>query len=279
MEINNLIDIIEDKYTKEDLQRLSPLLWKMGRYVISEDDITFLEPLIKLKLIQEDKFKHIAYRLEKLFDAKNINGIKERKEFIFEKLPHGTKLPRGKNTSYDDLIFYVEKNNAELFEQYLQSFKIFDYTDVVGDSRKLLNLYFHRQVVKKSNYNYDAKIDKHVPKDDEVARLLKSRGINTLVEDPEELFTHTIDLSENLNNCLKQYIGKSVVKAIFLCVFLGCFGAHKFYLEQKKSAYIMLGITILSGGRLLPITMIWAFVDLINLIKIYLLCKTNNCQK
>lgn len=78
-----------------------------------------------------------------------------------------------------------------------------------------------------------------------------------------------VDSSSTIDKPVNENTSKSFGKAILLCLFLGVFGTHKFYLKQNKSAYTMLAITLLSGGRLLPITMLWAFIDLIILIKKY----------
>ena len=49
--------------------------------------------------------------------------------------------------------------------------------------------------------------------------------------------------------------------AMVLCAFLGIFGAHKFYVGQKKLgiAFIVLDLTIIG----LIVTMVWSFIDLI----------------
>lgn len=60
--------------------------------------------------------------------------------------------------------------------------------------------------------------------------------------------------------------GKTFVATILLCIFLGPFGAHRFYTGHTKTAVAMLLITLLLGwigGAL--ITVIWALVDLINI--------------
>lgn len=59
--------------------------------------------------------------------------------------------------------------------------------------------------------------------------------------------------------------GKSWVVALLLCLFLGGFGAHRFYVGKTVSGITMLLITLLLGwlGIGLLITGIWAFVDFI----------------
>lgn len=49
-------------------------------------------------------------------------------------------------------------------------------------------------------------------------------------------------------------------RAYVLCVFLGIFGAHRFYLGDRQTGRTMLviGITIIG----LPATLVWAFTDL-----------------
>lgn len=52
-------------------------------------------------------------------------------------------------------------------------------------------------------------------------------------------------------------------KAYALCVGLGMFGAHRFYLDDRRRGMTMLliGITIIG----LPVTLVWAIVDLFRL--------------
>jgi hypothetical protein len=50
------------------------------------------------------------------------------------------------------------------------------------------------------------------------------------------------------------------VFAYTLCVLLGCFGAHRFYVADRRKGMIMLGIGITIIG--LPVTLVWAFTDL-----------------
>ncbi|MBR1619635.1 TM2 domain-containing protein [bacterium] len=58
--------------------------------------------------------------------------------------------------------------------------------------------------------------------------------------------------------------------ATFLfCLFLGVFGAHRFWTGKKGSAWAMLLITLFTGwifGLGLFITSIWALVDLILIV-------------
>ena len=60
--------------------------------------------------------------------------------------------------------------------------------------------------------------------------------------------------------------GKSFVAALLLCLFLGAFGAHRFYTGHMKTAVAMLLVTLLLGwigGAI--VTGLWALVDLINI--------------
>ncbi len=52
----------------------------------------------------------------------------------------------------------------------------------------------------------------------------------------------------------------STAAAYGLCIVLGVVGAHRFYLGETKTGIIMLvlGITVVG----LPVTAVWAFVDL-----------------
>ena len=58
--------------------------------------------------------------------------------------------------------------------------------------------------------------------------------------------------------------GKQWLVAFLLCLFLGPWGAHRFYLKQTASAIVMLVISLTFVG--LIITGIWALVDLIILL-------------
>lgn len=53
--------------------------------------------------------------------------------------------------------------------------------------------------------------------------------------------------------------------ALLLCFFLGCWGAHKFYLGEKSSAIIMLVGGLVGLFLLVPLlaTAIWSLVELI----------------
>ena len=54
---------------------------------------------------------------------------------------------------------------------------------------------------------------------------------------------------------------KSKVAAGILGIFLGCFGAHNFYLGYTGKAVGQLLITLLSCGLLSPISAIWGLVE------------------
>lgn len=57
-------------------------------------------------------------------------------------------------------------------------------------------------------------------------------------------------------------VEKNIVLSYFLAVFLGIFGAHRFYLGKKQSGIAMLLITLITFGALAPVTLFWSFVDL-----------------
>ena len=54
---------------------------------------------------------------------------------------------------------------------------------------------------------------------------------------------------------------KSKVAAGLLGIFLGCFGAHNFYLGYTGKAVAQLLITLLSFGILAPVSVLWGFVE------------------
>ena len=54
---------------------------------------------------------------------------------------------------------------------------------------------------------------------------------------------------------------KSKVAAGLLGIFLGCFGAHNFYLGYTSRAVAQLLITLLSFGLLVPVSVLWGFIE------------------
>lgn len=58
--------------------------------------------------------------------------------------------------------------------------------------------------------------------------------------------------------------GKNWMAAFLFCWGLGCFGVHRFYTGKIASGFIMLllSVTII----LLPVTIIWAFIDTLSLM-------------
>ena len=54
---------------------------------------------------------------------------------------------------------------------------------------------------------------------------------------------------------------KSKVAAGLLGIFLGCFGAHNFYLGYTGRAVAQLLITLLSFGLFAPVSVLWGFVE------------------
>ena len=54
---------------------------------------------------------------------------------------------------------------------------------------------------------------------------------------------------------------KSKVAAGLLGIFLGCFGAHNFYLGYTGKAVAQLLITLLSIGFFAPVSALWGFIE------------------
>ncbi len=63
-------------------------------------------------------------------------------------------------------------------------------------------------------------------------------------------------------------VNQKWVTTLLLCIFIGTFGAHRFYVGKTNTAVAMLLITLLLGwlGIGVLITAIWALVDLIQII-------------
>jgi len=59
-----------------------------------------------------------------------------------------------------------------------------------------------------------------------------------------------------------ERLQKSTAVAFLLCIFLGTFGAHRYYMGKTGSAIAMTLITVLTLGMGTIITGIWALVDL-----------------
>ena len=61
-------------------------------------------------------------------------------------------------------------------------------------------------------------------------------------------------------------LNKDWLAALLFCIFLGVFGAHRFYVGKTQTAVAMLLITLLTGwffGLGFYITVIWSVIDLI----------------
>lgn len=61
-------------------------------------------------------------------------------------------------------------------------------------------------------------------------------------------------------------LNKTWLAALLFCIFLGVFGAHRFYVGKTQTAVAMLLISLLAGwifGLGFYITGIWAIIDLI----------------
>ncbi len=57
--------------------------------------------------------------------------------------------------------------------------------------------------------------------------------------------------------------GKDLVVAYLLAIFLGAFGGHRFYLNRRGSAALMLMLAVTVVG--LAVTLVWTIVDLTRL--------------
>ncbi|MCQ2112781.1 MAG: TM2 domain-containing protein [Bacteroidaceae bacterium] len=56
---------------------------------------------------------------------------------------------------------------------------------------------------------------------------------------------------------------KSRLTAIILCFFIGCFGAHQFYIGNMKKGWIYLAVSVVTCGI---VGVVLAVIDLIKLI-------------
>lgn len=73
-------------------------------------------------------------------------------------------------------------------------------------------------------------------------------------------------MAELENNTTTQ--DKKFVVAILLCLFLGAYGAHRFYVGEKKTAFIMLALGLvgfITFGLTSLVSAVWALYDLIQI--------------
>jgi TM2 domain-containing membrane protein YozV len=50
-------------------------------------------------------------------------------------------------------------------------------------------------------------------------------------------------------------------KFVLLGALLGMFGAHSFYAGYRRKAFVQLGITVVTLGFAIPMTWVWAIID------------------
>lgn len=205
MELSELVGSIEQFYSEEQQKQILEYFWKAKKHShIPNSPLLF--DLIKKGFIKITEKKYISYRLEKFFNAKNIEKISERKEFIFKQLPTLDGLERKRNASYDDVIDFISENYYNLFDEILTDFKTYQYGDMVGENGYNLTLYLYRKVGNGSNYQLNPQTNDFELKNDEVSKLLLERGYK--FEKPQRGGI-TIDISDILNNSYKKVLEKN----------------------------------------------------------------------
>lgn len=218
MELNELIDSIESIYSEEQQKEILEYFWKAEKESHIPDS-PLLFDLINKGFLRISEKKHIEYRLEKYFTAHNIEGISERKKFIFNQLPNLKELERGKNTSYDDTIDFITKNYYDLFDNVLVDYKTYSFADIVGNNGHNLALYFYRKVGSGSNYKFNYKTNEYELKNDEVTQIMQERGFKfeKPTGDPR-VVTINVDLSDAMKKCRNTYY-KELIKQFFITLF------------------------------------------------------------
>ncbi|MEG1141273.1 MAG: TM2 domain-containing protein [Clostridia bacterium] len=80
--------------------------------------------------------------------------------------------------------------------------------------------------------------------------------------DPIKAYTANNQQNNQQNNTnIVNEQKKSKLAAGLFGIFLGCLGAHNFYLGFTSKAVVQLLLTILSCGLLIPITGIWGLIE------------------
>ena len=134
-------------------------------------------------------------------------------------MPNTKGLKRGKNTSYDDIIEFIEKNYSDLFDEILTDFKTYSFGDMVNNNGRNLALYFYRKVGSGSNYKFNNKTNEYEPKNDEITQIMQERGFKfeKPTGDPR-VVTINVDLSDAMKKCRNTYY-KELIKQFFITLF------------------------------------------------------------
>lgn len=183
---DEIIDFIENNYSKSQMDDIIKIFLRTEH---SMPDSELLKELLNKNIMCISSKPYLSYRFEKYFSKHGIEKISQRKNFIFSKTPNLDGLLRGKAASYDDLVNFVEEKFPELFLEVLSEIQIYDFSPAFKENGRLCTLYFNRKLNPKANYKYDSKIGHYVLKDDEVTKLLQSRGIKFEVDNPDSLFS------------------------------------------------------------------------------------------
>lgn len=186
---DEIIDFFEKNYNDEQQQQIVKILFRLDRVIESS---SLLEDLIAKNVIQISSTPNIQYCLEKYFEAKNIEKISERKDFIISKIPDLKGLKRGKSASYEDLIDFISKNYYDEFKKILSDIKIYSFSEPYSQNGRTALLYLNRKLNPQANYKFDSRSNSYVLKDDEVTEVLRRHNIQFEVDNPASLFMGNI---------------------------------------------------------------------------------------
>lgn len=179
--INNIEKFFNDAEQKE----IAKIMFRAEHTIESSQ---LLNKLIEKGIFCISDKPFIEYRLTKYFEHKNIEKISQKKDVIISHVPNLDGLHRGKSASYEDLVQFVSaKYPAEMLD-FLSEVKIYDFTPEYKKNGYVCTLYFNRKHNLKANYKYDSRLGHYILKDDDVYQMLKNRGINITVQNPDELF-------------------------------------------------------------------------------------------
>lgn len=100
----------------------------------------------------------------------------------------------------------------------------------------------------------------------EVATGDKISPVLEKVTDGIEICNNSISEIENREFVQKGYTDKQKRMTLILCILLGFFGVHRFYLKRISSAILMLSLAVIQIVSMAPIiNIVWVIIDLVHI--------------